>query len=147
MLNKKGVQDGVQDVGDWLSGVKDLDDLISAKQIERDRLMAIATNCTPELDGMPHGSNVSDKVGNIAVKLADMAREINDLIDYYLEYKRNVTKALQKLPNIEHLVLHKYYIQGQSYDDIAKDLGYCRQQIWRIKTKALQNLEVVTQCC
>lgn len=140
-MNKTAVQDDVQD---RLKQIRVMDELINAKLAERDQLVELATSITPNLDGMPHGSGTSDKVGNAAVKLVVMAKEIDRLIDQYVDFKRKVIQDLEKLPENEYLVLHKRYIQGLSWGRIAKDLHYSRQQVWRVNVKALESLKHVT---
>lgn len=133
----------------WLEQVGKLDELINAKNAEYDRIMALATSITAKApDGIPHSNNgtVSDPVGNSAVKLARLSEEINALIDKYVDYKQEVVSALEKLPEKEYGVLHRYYIRYMTFEKIAEDMGFCRQQIWRIKKKALKNLEDVIEC-
>lgn len=143
-MNKIGVQDGVQDVQERLKRIKLMDELINAKLAERDQLVELATSITPNLDGMPRGSGTSDKVGNAAVRLVVMAKEIDRLIDQYVDFKREVIGSLEKLPEVEYLVLHKRYVQGLSWGRIAKDMNYSRQQVWRVNVKALESLKHVT---
>lgn len=140
-VNKIAVQDAVHD---YLSSVHFLNERIMAKTIERDQLMTLATSVTANIDGMPHASGKSDKIGNIAVKLADLDREINELVDRYVNLKRDVVNALETLPQQQYLVLHKHYIQGMSWGAVAQDMGYSREHIWRIKVKALENLKRAT---
>lgn len=131
----------VREVITWLESVKKLDELIEAKSAERDRLWAIATNMTANSDGMPHAKGtVSDPVGNGAVKLQMLAEEINRMIDTYIDRKKQITDALEKLPPNEYGVLHRYYIKYMTLEQIADDMGYCRQQIWRFKKKGLLDL-------
>lgn len=139
------VQDGVQDVHDWLMKIRYMDELIDVKVAERERLMALATKITPEMSGMPHGSGTSDKVGNIAVKLVDLARETNELIDSMVDHKQKVLAVMQKLDSVEYLVLYKYYIQGMTLGQIAKDMHYHRVSISNIKKKAMEHLKDATQ--
>lgn len=130
---------------EWLDQVRQMDALIDAKLIERDRLLTLATSVSMNLDGMPHGSGgTSDKVGNAACKLADLARETDELIDKYVDFKREVTRRLEKLPTDEYIVLHKHYIQGLSWGEIARSLSYSREQVWRIKVKGLKSLKHAT---
>lgn len=130
---------------DWLNKVRYLDELIAAKIAERDQLMTLATKITPNMDGMPHGSGTSDKVGNIAVKLVDLAKETDELIDEMVSHKREVIKALEKLDSVEYLVMYKYYIQGMTLAAIAEDMNYHRVSISNIKAKALEHLKDATQ--
>lgn len=147
IIHKKDVQDGVHDVHDWLMQVRMIDELINAKQAERDQLMTLATNITPNMDGIPHATGVSDKIGNAAVKLADMAREIDELVDQYLDIKQEIIKELEKLPNVEYLILHKYCIQGMTLSEIAEDMNYHRVTISNLKAQAIERLKDATRCC
>ena len=132
---------------DWLCGLRDLDELINAKIREREQVMDMATKITPNMDGMPHGSGVSDKVGNAAAKLADMADEINALVDDLIDYKQQVNTALGKLSASDQLLLHRHYIQGMTWTEVADAMNMSGMNVWRLKVKALENLQNVMVCC
>lgn len=133
--------------GEYLMRVRDLDELINAKIEERDQLMELATKCTPNMTGMPRASGTSDKVGNAAVKLADMAKELDDLIDEYVDLKREVNSLLDKLEPGDQLLLRRLYLQGMSQVQVANLMDVTTMSIWRWKVKALKNLENVMTCC
>lgn len=128
---------------EWLEQVKWLDERIDAKLAEREQLLDIATKITPSLDGMPHGGGVSDKVGNIAVKLATLAEETNALVDRYVDQRQKVIQALEILPEDEHTIMHKYYVLGKSWEDIANEVNKSRQTVWNWKISALKKLSEV----
>lgn len=136
----------MQKVIDWLEKVRKLDELIDAKIAERDQLWALATKITPEMSDMPHGGGVSDKVGNISAKLADLARETNDLVDRYVDYKQMVIRELEKLPAKEYGVLHRYYVQYMTWEQVAEDMGVCSMTVWRWWQKGLESLTNVVEC-
>ena len=134
-------------VCEWLEQVRKLDELIDAKLAERDKLWAMATSVTVDSDGMPHAKgNVSDPVGNAAVKLRMLAEEIDRLIDVYVEHKEQVIRALEKLPHNEYGVMHRHYIRYMTWEDVAEDMGYSTVQIWRLKKNALKILQDVIEC-
>lgn len=136
-------------VYEYLNRVRKLDELITAKIAERDRLKALATDITAKpMDGMPYSNTgtVSRKVENTVVSLIMLEAELNRIIDQYIACKQEVLTALEKLPEKEYGVLHRYYIRYMTLEQIADDMGYCRQQIWRLKKKALRNLESVIEC-
>ena len=136
-VNKKAVQDAVHD---WLSQVQTLDELINAKLAERDQVLAMATSTGTNMDGLPHGNGKTDKVGNAAVKLAQLAQEIDEAVDRYVDLKRSIVTELEKLPDAEYAVIHRRYIRYMTWEDIAKDMGYSTMQIWRYKVKAFERL-------
>lgn len=134
---------------EWLSQVGKLDQLINAKLAERDRLAALATDISAKpFDGMPHSNTgtVSQKMQDAVVKLIMLEQDLNRLIDRYVDRKQEVISALEKLPEREYAVLHRYYIRNMTQEQIADDMGYCTVQIWRIKKNGLKILEDVIEC-
>lgn len=136
----------MEDVIEWLEQVKKLDELIAAKEAERIQLWAMATRITPEMTGMPHAGGVTDKVGNMATKLAMLAQETDAAWDRYIDQRSEVIRVLEKLPAKEYGVLHREYIRYMTQEDIAQDMGYSTVQIWRIKQSALESLKHVMEC-
>lgn len=137
------------DVCKWLEEVKKMDQLIDAKIEEQTRLRVLAYNVSPKvMDGMPYSNTgtVSRQVENSAVKLVMLANEINRMIDNYIDYKQEVVNALEKLPEKEYGVLHRYYIRYMTWEKIAEEMGYSTTQIWRIKKNGLKILEDVIEC-
>lgn len=149
MKMTEGVHDGVQDVQaviEWLEQVRKLDELINAKLTERDQLMDMATKITPDMSDTPHGSGVTDKVGNAATMLADLAKDIDCLVDEYVDRKLAVVAALEKLPPFQYGALHRYYIRYMTWEDVAEDMGRSYMQVMRYKKKGLRKLANVIEC-
>ena len=131
------------DVCKWLNSVEKLDQLIEAKMEERERLIEIATDISPkQSDGMPRSNtgNVSQRMQNAVCALVDLEKELDKLIDHYVDRKQKIVSAIEKLPPAQYGVLHRYYIRHMTLEAIAEDMGYSTVQIWRIKKKALENL-------
>ncbi len=137
------------DVQRWLEKVRKLDELINAKLVERDRLIVMATDISPRpLDGMPHDNTgtVSHKMENAVINLIDLAKEIDKMVDKYVDYKQEVVKTLEMLPEKEYGVLHRHYIRYMTWEEVAGDMGYSTMQIWRIRKNAFKILEGVIEC-
>lgn len=136
-------------VQEWLEQVRKLDQLIDAKLAEREKLIAMATDISPRpLDGMPFSNTgmVSKKVENAVINLIMLAGEIDKLVDKYVDYKQEVVKTLEKLPEKEYGVLHRHYIRYMTWEEVAEDMGYSTVQVWRIKKNAFKILEDVIEC-
>lgn len=129
------------DVIEWLSQIGKLNQMIDAKIAERDQIRLLATNTVGNLDGMPHAPGISDKVGSLAVKLVALDEEINAMVDQYVDRRQEAIQTLERLPEREYGVLHRYYIRGMTWEQVADDMGYCTTQIWRIKKEAFRLLE------
>lgn len=133
----------------WLEQVRKLDELINAKLAERDRLKALATDISAKpMDGMPYSNTgtVSQKMQNAVVNLIMVEKELDKIIDQYVDYKQEVVKTLEQLPEKEYGVLHRYYIRGMTWEQVAEDMGYSTVQIWRIKKNGLKILQDVIEC-
>ena len=137
------------DVEKWLQQVKKMDQLIDAKLAERDWLNARATDISAKpFDGMPHTNTgmVSQTMQNAVINLIMLASEIDKLIDQYIDYKNEVIRVLEQLPEVEYGVLHRYYIRYMTWEQVAEDMGYSVRQIMRIRKNSLKNLENVIVC-
>ena len=137
------------DVQKWLESVGKLDELINNKIEERRRLTEIATDTSAKLpDGMPFndGGTVNQKMQNAVVDLVMLGQELDRLIDKYIDEKHKVLTAIEKLPEKEYAVLHRYYIRRMKVEEIAEDMGISTVSVWRIKKKALKNLANVIDC-
>lgn len=147
------------DVCEWLDNYKKADELIHGKKAEkkqlleeRQRLLDIATDISAKMpDGMPHSNTgtVSQKMPNAVISKIIVDGEIenvDNVISAYLDFKKAVITAIEKLPTLQYGVLHRYYIRGMTIEAIAEDMGYSSRQISRIKQSALKILEDVIEC-
>ena len=147
------------DVCEWLDSYKKVNELITGKQTEkeqlleeRQRLIDIATDISVKMpDGMPHSNTgtVSQKMQNAVVSKIIVDEEIkivDNAISAYLDFKKMVITAIEKLPEKEYGVIHRHYIRGMTFEAIAEDMGYSTRQIFRIKQNALKILEDVIEC-
>jgi DNA-directed RNA polymerase specialized sigma subunit len=133
----------------WLEQVRKLDQLINAKIAERNRLIAIATDISAKpMDGMPYSNTglVSQKMENAVINLIALEKELDEAIDRYVDYKREVVRTLEALPDKEYGVLHRHYIRYMTWEQVAEDMDYSAVQVWRIKKEALRKLNDVIEC-
>lgn len=114
-----------------------INELVVGKKADKEMLMDIATRITAGMDGMPHGSDVTDKVGNIAAKLATLSSEIEAL-----EQRRDKLMAiLESLPPDEYGALHRHYIRGMTWEEVAEDMNISRTTVYRYRNSGLAMLE------
>lgn len=127
-----------------LESIRKLDELINAKLAERTRLRELATATTAKpMDGMPftNTGTVNQKIQDIVIKLVMLEEETNALIDKYIDEKQEIVRVIEMLPEREYGVIHRYYIQGMTWEQVAEDIGYCTTQVWRIKKCALEIID------
>ena len=141
-------------VCEWLNEYQKMNELITGKKAEkkqllrkRQRLIEMAEDISPRMpDGMPFSNTgtVSKKVENAVISKVLIDGELEDVdkaIEIYLDFKREVTAALEKLPTKYYAVLHRYYIRGMTLEAIAEDMDYSARQVQRIKNEGLVLLE------
>ena len=110
--------------------------VIRIRVLERDiqKLAAEIGGGALRMDGMPHGSNLSDSTGQIAVQLADMkARRMDMLLEAY-EKRDEIEDVILAVSDPIYLqLLHDRYIRLMNWNDITDDLHLYNDQYVRGK--------------
>ena len=124
---------------EYLESIDKKEALIQGKVAEYEKLFSIATKMTGDADGMPHGTGVTDKVGNFGVKLAYISQQIDALIDQ----KADIVKIMEKLPPNEYRALHRHYVLGMTWEDAAADMYISVSTIYRLRDKGRESLRLI----
>ena len=90
------------------------------------------------------GSYTNNKIVNL-IKKIDIEKEkyIEKYEECFDEYLK-MSNIINKFEGLEKRILIERYMYDKTWDDIAKDTGYCRMQIYRIHQKIMKKLENVT---
>lgn len=129
---------------EFLQQIATYDSLVDGKISERDKLWELVTKITVPTDREAiQTSGVSDKVGNIGAKLADVERELDEIIDEYIDIQRECVKLIGRLADkpIEYRVIHKHYVLYKTLVDISQEECYSYDGIMRVKSRALKRIE------
>lgn len=103
-------------------------------------LRSILTRCTAQLNGMPSGSDGSDKMAAMVAEIADLM-VVMDARRIRIEGARTkIENALDKLPAQQQRVMYLRYIEGRSWNRISRELHYTRSHLMRIHKAALDRL-------
>lgn len=121
-----------------------LDQRINSKLEQLESLNALATKSTTSLDGMPKSSRKSKSpMAETVVKIVDLQKEINQDIDRLVDLKREYIKIIKEVENPEHqMILEKRYLCFKTWEQIAVDLGYSIQHIYRKRNEALRKIKL-----
>lgn len=141
-------------VYEYLNQLKRIDSDIERKQKRKRELWAEATSTTPNINGMPHATGVSDKVGNAATKIATVNEEINSLTDKYVDKRRDITEHLRMLPEKQRDVLRWLYVEKRenpkpsqkpyyTWSEVAKKMGCSEQNISKLRRNGIKNLQKI----
>lgn len=131
-----------ESVKEYLEYIEKADALIKNKCVEVYQLRCLATSITAPTDSESiQTSGVTDRVGNIVPKIVMLEKEINQLIDEFVDEKARRIQLIEMLEStIEYDVIHKKYVQYKKLTEIAIEKGYAYQSIVEIHGKALNHL-------
>ena len=90
-------------------------------------------------------SDLSDYFVKLEEKTKELMKKRLEIIDTYTEILEGIHEMKDKE---EGECLHMFYIKGYRAERIAKELGYGKRQVYRIRDKALMNYKIkdVTKC-
>jgi hypothetical protein len=102
-----------------------------------EKAMAKATKCTATLTGMPRGGSVGSQVES-GMELLEAARGAYNALQDELEAMRNeLAPYIPELDKpLERTAMHLRYIEGRSVREIAYQLAYSEQHMFRVLDQA-----------
>lgn len=126
----------------YLSQALYLDQRIDSKLEQVDALNALATKATSTLTDMPKHKSVStSSLEDIVVKIIDLQQSINQDIDTLVDLKREIIQVIQAVDDKElQTLLEKRYLNYCSWEQIAVEMKYSIQHIYRLHSRALSKI-------
>lgn len=98
---------------------------------------------TPSLTGMPQGGQNVPKVEQSAVMICDIEKEINERIKQLSGIYMRILSVIDTVDDINlQNLLHRRYIDGQTFEEIAADMHYSWRHVHRQHKKALSNIKM-----
>lgn len=95
------------------------------------------------LDGMPHGSGTSDPTSRYAVKIAEINENLALKRIEIAEAYQNIETSIEGLErSIYRYIMREYYLNDNSWEQIAVKANYSIQRIWQMHGEALKNIRV-----
>ena len=129
----------------YLRQLKDIDNLISVKLAERERILSLGTRLSPALtDVRVDSSPPQDKIGDVAIRLAELAEEINRQIDRLVDLKQEATDLIDEIEDFRlRTLLYQYYVLNNTLEQTAVNMDITFRWVQRQHKKALQVFETV----
>lgn len=133
-------------VKEYLGQAYRIDQRINSKLEQISSLRNLAIKATSTLSAIPpSGSRNVHRMEDVIVKIIDMENEINADIDRLVDLKKDVASLIKSVSSPEQqTLLELRYLCFKSWEEIAVEMGYTIQHIYRIRDKALKgiNLEI-----
>lgn len=128
----------------YLLQVRELDAEINRKQERLEYLRCAATRTTPAQGGSSGGGSISDKIGTIGAKIADLDAEINTDIDRLNDLKWEMAARINALDDKRQAeVLKRHYVELESWKRMSAQMGVGLSKLHRIHRRALEHLEYI----
>ena len=126
---------------EWLGRLRKLDkyidSLIKLKAREYDKALGKGIDISLERVQGGKENSVEDRL----LKIAELEYEINRQIDALVEAKCEIIKAISEVENITYrTLLLNYYVNGNTWEQVAENMGYEVRQIYRIHDRALKKI-------
>ena len=131
----------------YLEQIKLYDIKIEHKLLEREQLLTLAAkvNCSTEGERV-QSSGDPDKVANAVVKIVEIDKEIDKMIDEFVELKREIIEMIYLMSDTKLMqVLYMKYIQYMSFEGIATKMKYSQDWIGRLHKRAIAEIESVRE--
>ena len=143
VLNDKAVDELRAD--NYLQLIKKMDVRIQSKLVELYQLRCLATNITAQTGTEPvQTSGVSDRVGNIAGKIVDLEKEIDDMIFQFIRDKQERISVIEQVDDtLLFSILHKHYVQYKKIKTIAEEEHYTEVHISNKHKEALDRVQEI----
>lgn len=129
---------------DYLGQAFRLDQRINSKIEQVRSLNDLAAKCTSTITGMPGNPNKGkDSIGDIIAKIVDLQEEINRDIDALVDLKAEIYSVIRAINNVEcQTLLELRYLSFMRWEEIAVQLNYGMENIYRLHRKALNLVSI-----
>ena len=121
-----------------------LDQRINSKLTQLALLRGNAMNLTANLKEISiQTSHDNTKMEKTILKIIDQERELDEEIDRLVDLKAEIKKVIDGVENIEYrLILELRYLCFRSWEEIAVEMDYSIDNVFRIHRKALEMVVV-----
>ncbi len=126
---------------EYLSQISRCNRMIRNKVSEISQLRELE-NSFSEIRGREKADEDNDKIGTSCVKIEEMERRLDEMIDEYVCKKELIVSQIDSMEDeVSYDILFARYIEKKTLERIAESLHYSFRQITRLHGKALQEFE------
>lgn len=130
---------------EFLNRAYKLDHRINSKLEQLHSLHELTEKVTSSLSAVPpSGTRNVSRLSDTIDKIIDLENEINTDIDELVEIKKEIMTAIKGVDSIEcQLLLEKRYLCYNTWEQIAVDLDYCIDNVYKLHRRALRMVKVL----
>lgn len=126
-----------------LKQIKDIDNMIRVKLLEKEEMMTKALGTTRAMSEIKAiGSSRGDKLSEAVIKLIKIKDDIEEEIDILIRTREKVKKGIDLLSNYKYkAILTEYYIIGRTKQEIAEDMKISTKWLSILLDRAIRAYE------
>lgn len=127
---------------DVLNGIIKADVAAKCKMKEIEQLKTLRGRVTACLkDDVVQTSGADDKLGDLTAAIVDLENELRDCIAQGILCRREFEDTLTKITSPqEYEVMHRRYVQFQSFGRIAKEMHFSKSAVVKIHERILKKV-------
>lgn len=91
-------------------------------------------------DGMPHGSGISNRTEQSALRLVEAAERYKNAEVEALKKRQQVFELIWNVPGLKGDILYERYINLKSWDQVADSVHYSLRQVHNLHGQVLLEL-------
>lgn len=128
---------------DYLNQISRLNRMINNKLTEITQLRELSCSISAiRSEEKVKSSSDPDKIGSTYAKIDEMERNLDKMIDEYIEKKNLIIGQIDSIENEDcYNILFSRYIEKKTFEVIATEMKYSWRQIIRLHGKALKAFE------
>ncbi|MGN0244593.1 MAG: DUF1492 domain-containing protein [Lachnospiraceae bacterium] len=124
-----------------------IDTRINSKLEQIQSLNDLATKATSVISDMPgNATHNVHKTEDVIVKIVDLQNEIKEAMEGLVDLKKQILDSINKVEDPElRTLLELRYISYMSWENIASEMFYGIDNVFKLHRKALEQIEVPVQ--
>ena len=132
---------------EYLEQAYRLDQRINSKIEQVSSLRELAAKATSTITDMPRAATPNmHRMEDIICKIVGLENEINADIDKLVDLKRELINMIKSIANPENqTLLELRYLCFKSWEQIAVEMGYSIQHIYRLRDKAIEEIRLPSE--
>ena len=133
-----------QEAKKYLSQVFGLNQRIESKLGQIEDLHDLATNATVTYSDMPRNPNKGhSRLEDAVIQMIELETEINQDMIKLVELKKDIIRRIKAVESSElQTVLELRYLSYMRWEEIAIELGYGIDNVFRLHRNALDEIEI-----
>lgn len=130
---------------EYLEQVQRAEEELKLLNAEKAHYLEMATSTGVKLDGMPHNPNVTSRVENAAVSMADLISVLDARINEYVNLIGQARFLIQQIqPARFRQLLTLKYMLGMSWPEVRAEMHYSDEKsVYRVHGYALKEFDKV----